>query len=402
MYIMTDFRVSKKAAVSVIICEFLFIAALNVLIIVKFPPEMFPKLCLLTTALPAFFTMAVLTKDGFGKSWFLFWLSTNTLCFMRMIIGVLYYCFKINIVADIIVRTIVFTLILLSAVFMFRRKFRRIAESTDDNWLSVCFIPMLITLIYFLEHNIGMPETENKKSLIVGTLLVFLMIGVYGTIYKAFITSYTSMKKEQETRALKSQIELQKRRFEDLSKSTQNDKIFRHDLRHRNMLAKTYLESKQYDKLEELLDKELETVFSSAVTEYTASELINAVLTEYDERAKNKGLKINISVDLPKELRIDENEFCIMLSNLLENAVDSAKSHVALCIKQINSQLSVNVRNDYDGIVSKNADGTYITTKENGSGIGLQSVRAVLEKSGGFIEITDDNNEFCVYASMKN
>ena len=52
---------------------------------------------------------------------------------------------------------------------------------------------------------------------------------------------------------------------------------------------------------------------------------------------------------MPKELACDEAEFCVMLSNLLENSLDAAKSYIAISIKHLNHQLSLNVKNDYEG-----------------------------------------------------
>lgn len=83
---------------------------------------------------------------------------------------------------------------------------------------------------------------------------------------------------------------------------------------------------------------------------------------------------------MPKELACDEAEFCVMLSNLLENSLDAAKSYIAISIKHLNHQLSLNVKNDYEGELKKSAENNYLTTKPQGSGLGLKKCRSDFKK----------------------
>lgn len=105
---------------------------------------------------------------------------------------------------------------------------------------------------------------------------------------------------------------------------------------------------------------------------------------------------------MPKELACDEAEFCVMLSNLLENSLDAAKSYIAISIKHLNYQLSLNVKNDYEGELKKSAENNYLTTKPQGSGLGLKSVEAILKSNSGFLKIEDTDGVFDVFATLKN
>ena len=67
-----------------------------------------------------------------------------------------------------------------------------------------------------------------------------------------------------------------------------------------------------------------------------------------------------------------------MLSNLLENSFDAAKSYIKINIGYLNNQISVNIKNDYDGVLSKDEYGNYATTTSRGSGLGLKSVNLIL------------------------
>lgn len=116
----------------------------------------------------------------------------------------------------------------------------------------------------------------------------------------------------------------------------------------------------------------------------------------------SENLEIEIVGKLADRILCDESEFCIMLSNLLENSIDAAKSYIEVSVKCLNNQLSLNVKNDYTGEIRKNADGCYMTTKQLGSGLGLKSVSAIVKKNGGLLKIDDRNGVFDVCAALRN
>ena len=110
----------------------------------------------------------------------------------------------------------------------------------------------------------------------------------------------------------------------------------------------------------------------------------------------------NFSIQLPDSISCDESEFCVMLSNFLENSIEAAESYINLKIKFYNSQLSINIENDYSGTLKKDSSGWYVTTKPEGSGLGLKSANAILKKNRGFLKIDDSKGVFRLFATMKN
>ena len=83
-----------------------------------------------------------------------------------------------------------------------------------------------------------------------------------------------------------------------------------------------------------------------------------------------------------------------MLSNFIENSLDVAKSYISVTIKPLNKQLSLNIKNDFDG--------EDVTTKLTGSGFGIKSANAILKLNGGFLKIDNTGGVFNVFATLKN
>ena len=61
--------------------------------------------------------------------------------------------------------------------------------------------------------------------------------------------------------------------------------------------------------------------------------------------------------------------------------------------KTLNKQLSLNIKNDFDGEIKKDFDGEYVTTKPTGTGLGLPIVKKILDDHGAAIKLKNRSNE---------
>lgn len=283
-----------------------------------------------------------------------------------------------------------------------KAKHRMLMDRLKVNWWIFSFIPMsftgLICLVnyYFLDfHGV----TRNYPVLL---MICILMLLVYILIYYTFQTAGDAMERERIAGNMKEQILLQKKQYEFYLQKREAERIFRHDARHRDSILISYLENGDVEGAKEFLKKELAEIEKNAKIPFCENTLINAVLSEYRTKAEQEGLEFSARIQMPKEFSCDEAEFCVMLSNLLENSLDAAKSYIAISIKHLNHQLSLNVKNDYEGELKKSTENNYLTTKPQGSGLGLKSVEAILKSNSGFLKIEDTDGVFDVFATLKN
>ncbi|MEG0756603.1 MAG: GHKL domain-containing protein, partial [Oscillospiraceae bacterium] len=87
------------------------------------------------------------------------------------------------------------------------------------------------------------------------------------------------------------------------------------------------------------------------------------------------------------------------LGNLLENAVtalqnqSTGKKYLTVRGEMIGHQLAISVENSYNGAVDYR-DGVYYSTKHEGEGIGLSSVRGIIDRGGGSFQISTQEGVF--------
>ena len=133
---------------------------------------------------------------------------------------------------------------------------------------------------------------------------------------------------------------------------------------------------------------------------YSYSAAVNALISYYESVCMRRGIRTEFAVSLPNRLPVSDQDFCVMLGNLLENAIDGSGEledpYICLKIGQTSSNmLAVKVMNPCQGeLVREN--GHYRSTKRDGYGQGLESVNLIAEKYQGVMEILADGKLFTV------
>lgn len=399
---MMNYRVPTKRAYGYFAAVTAVCLAFNSYIMIHYGSTVLRSVILFTIGLPYFVLILLITKDKISQTVFNFWLWINIYDIIAN------FSAFIN---DYTLKDAYFLTALRFVLFggyfilynkHLKAKHRMLMDWLKVNWWIFSFIPMsftgLICLVnyYFLDfHGV----TRNYPVLL---MICILMLLVYILIFYTFQTAGDAMERERIAGNMKEQILLQKKQYEFYLQKREAERIFRHDARHRDSILISYLENGDVEGAKEFLKKELVEIEKNAKIPFCENTLINAVLSEYRTKAEQEGLEFSARIQMPKELACDEAEFCVMLSNLLENSLDAAKSYIAISIKHLNHQLSLNVKNDYEGELKKSAANNYLTTKPQGSGLGLKSVEAILKSNSGFLKIEDTDGVFDVFATLKN
>lgn len=401
-YSMMNYRVPTKRAYGYFAAVTAVCLAFNSYITIHYGSTVLRSVILFTIGLPYFVLILLITKDKISQTVFNFWLWINIYDIIAN------FSAFIN---DYTLKDAYFLTALRFVLFggyfilynkHLKAKHRMLMDRLKVNWWIFSFIPMSFTGLICLVNYYFLDFHGVTRKYPVLLMICILMLLVYILIFYTFQTAGDAMERERIAGNMKEQILLQKKQYEFYLQKREAERIFRHDARHRDSILISYLENGEVEGAKEFLKKELAEIEKNAKIPFCENTLINAVLSEYRTKAEQEGLEFSARIQMPKELACDEAEFCVMLSNLLENSLDAAKSYIAISIKHLNHQLSLNVKNDYEGELKKSAENNYLTTKPQGSGLGLKSVEAILKSNSGFLKIEDTDGVFDVFATLKN
>jgi sensor histidine kinase regulating citrate/malate metabolism len=185
-----------------------------------------------------------------------------------------------------------------------------------------------------------------------------------------------------------------------------NDKLRmdRHDYLNHLQIVYGLMELEEYEEMNAYLRKFYKELLKTGKAVKTSKPAINALLAAKLAEAEAKEIEFLIEVksDL-KKLGIEDWELCKVLSNLIDNAVKALEDY-----EGEEKKLRVNITETPERYIFSVEDNGpkipesirenifkkgFSTRKEEGHGMGLAIVSEILNKSGGDIELSSDDEE---------
>lgn len=199
-------------------------------------------------------------------------------------------------------------------------------------------------------------------------------------------------------------LQLQKNYYEELEQNQKQIRKFRHDMNNHLSVVGYLLQKGELQKARDYFDK-ISVYMQTANRKFCENSVVNALLNaKYNlmTDAKIDGF-FHISID--KLLFIDDVSLCTLFANTLDNAIEACQKIEApdrrklelKCRYTENGYFSLELINSKinEIVVQKNQ---YISDKEDKSahGIGISSIRDIVEKYEGTLDISYDDTSFKV------
>ena len=178
-----------------------------------------------------------------------------------------------------------------------------------------------------------------------------------------------------------------------------------HDLKNHMRYIKTMLDSQQYDEASQYINRVYNDTVQLQSSCQSGNRVFDSILNQKLSVASRNEIPVKLSLIIPPILTIDDVDICILLGNLMDNAIeacnrieeDGPKKFIDVKASIKKEYLYVNISNAYNGQV-KIENHVYQTVKTGVrySGIGLSNVQRVVEKYNGKVSITHEDNVFTV------
>lgn len=221
--------------------------------------------------------------------------------------------------------------------------------------------------------------------------------------YKNALKLQQLMQENAKAAMMELSIKMTKERLFLLEQSNKQIKLERHDRKHENLMFLQMLRDGQEEKVIEYLANSLK-VSENITKVYCENITVNAAISYYAKSCQENEIKFLTSVDIPEKSVEDDIEFCVVLSNLLENAVNAAKrvedkSRFVRISAIFTGQLLIEIKNSSLSDVLFDSEGHPVSVNKN-HGMGTKSVVAYVEKMNGEISYELKENIFCVRINL--
>lgn len=295
-------------------------------------------------------------------------------------------------------------------ICLFMKKWmRRLIDITPSMsfWTYIWLVPFCFYFIYKLGISPDYATTSQvwaHTQVLLPVSWIFSTFLVYCIIVKMLVAVTEAMQEKDRLRTYSMQIAVMEQQYEKVRDNIEEIRRMNHDMRHELLLFEGMLEQKDYGGLEQYVKSQLK--YQSGLTEafpVCENYAVDAIAGYYLGEAKKHGIHVNSRFLLPKDFGAAEKDICIILGNLLENALEA-------CLRQSDTEtrfIKVNagikgsreivliVKNSYCGTIQKKGS-IYFSSKRSGEGIGISSVQAIAEKYKGIAKFEYGEHIFTV------
>jgi sensor histidine kinase YesM len=257
--------------------------------------------------------------------------------------------------------------------------------------IAVPLISGIISIITLSDCKSEMAMTVGGVGLLVLNVMVFYLLERLTKMYK----------KQTVMAALEGQNKAYEKQLEIVRQSEENAAAVRHDMKN-HITVLHYMAEKDGNKdISDYLEK-INSYFKNGERFIcTGDPLIDGLINlKLSEAAYKLETEVIHEVHIENTDKLDKMEFSIVISNLLDNALDALKlcdnrRKLYVAIEEKNGLLLIKIHNTYNGTILLEK-GNIITSKGNRKehGIGLKNVKKIIDKYNGEININYDTNIF--------
>ena len=227
--------------------------------------------------------------------------------------------------------TLVMTLSTMIPMSTFLHEILRTLMSVEihDFWMTAWLLPFVATTMILLLTGTIRDGHVGSLALLARILLLLCMFMLSHLLILFMKNLQEQIITNDRNKTMENLLRVQTEQFEMLKTRIMESRRTRHDFRHHRMVLKELADRNDLHGIRTYLaEYNAEHVDTPSKT-YSNNPTVNAVVAYYAGHAEAAGIRFTARVQLPEHLLIPDPIFCVLLGNLLENAVDACKTELS-------------------------------------------------------------------------
>lgn len=293
-------------------------------------------------------------------------------------------------------------ILLMEIVIKFRR--RNASAVSLSSWLLIISIPLIsIALAILVVYE---PVINNSFS----NIAVFACLAI---IYIDLIAFYLfdsivmQIDENNNIRFREKQLLIQQHQHENIISAYKQIKKLRHDMLGHLITIDGYLTEHKADEAKSYIGKLHDEIDFTRQGIYSENVGVDAIINNRRAKADDLGIETSFNVMIPGSFKIDDMDLCVILGNVLTNAIeacqridDRSPKYIHFKMRYKREMILIDIKNAYNIKTINEKNGKFLSSKpsrsKNEMGMGLENIDAVIKKYGGVFEMDLTENEFVI------
>ncbi len=191
-------------------------------------------------------------------------------------------------------------------------------------------------------------------------------------------------------------------------KSEEATNSVRHEMLHHMTALMGIVRNGETERACEYISSVTDQILHLPAVRYSQNILVNVVAGTYLDKAKSQGIQVEYSLQVPVELKIADEDLCVFLTNMLQNALQACERmdreqerYIRVKMYLNEDFLFIGCVNSWSGDQDNSGD---LADEKRGArrrhGFGLEAMSRIAEKYGSILKIDKSPREFSVKSNL--
>lgn len=287
--------------------------------------------------------------------------------------------------------------------FMIKRTKKDSTYSLKWNeWFVLLIIPVIsiFTMSFVSLIIINIEEQLSPMQHIFSILSILGILMTNSLVYVLYVNMQKDHAKQLEYSILQQAFKSQEKSVEETKILYQSVRSIRHDLKQHFQVALTMLHSGKINEAVDYMEKYNDTVLDGISNKvFCDNDVVNYIINSKSKICSDRHIKIYIYIanEIPEFSDLD---LCVLLGNALDNAIEGVSgdgnNEIYLELRNVDNFFMISVKNTIiNSVLEYNPNLISTKNEKELHGLGILSMKEVVQKYNGSIEFYESGNKFC-------
>ena len=287
--------------------------------------------------------------------------------------------------------------------FMIKRTKKDSTYSLKWNeWFVLLIIPVIsiFTMSFVSLIIINIEDQLSPMQQIFSILSILGILMTNSLVYVLYVNMQKDHAKQLEYSILQQTFKSQEKSVEETKILYQSVRSIRHDLKQHFQVALTMLHSGKINEAVDYMEKYNDTVLDGISNKvFCDNDVVNYIINSKSKICSDRHIKIYIYIanEIPEFSDLD---LCVLLGNVLDNAIEGVSgdgnNEIYLELRNVDNFFMISVKNTItNSVLEYNPNLISTKNEKEVHGLGILSMKEVVQKYNGSIEFYESDNKFC-------
>lgn len=287
--------------------------------------------------------------------------------------------------------------------FMIKRTKKDSTYSLKWNeWFVLLIIPVIsiFTMSFVSLIIINIEDQLSPMQHIFSILSILGILMTNSLVYVLYVNMQKDHAKQLEYSILQQAFKSQEKSVEETKILYQSVRSIRHDLKQHFQVALTMLHSGKINEAVDYMEKYNDTVLDGISNKvFCDNDVVNYIINSKSKICSDRHIKIYIYIanEIPEFSDLD---LCVLLGNALDNAIEGVSgegnNEIYLELRNVDNFFMISVKNTIiNSVLEYNPNLISTKNEKDVHGLGILSMKEVVQKYNGSIEFYESDNKFC-------